>query len=303
MAEAAYTAVSDGMPPCFPVSGIPRGWRAPYKNRGKYHHRRDLLYTPRWGQRCKQSVLQGRYPTRSGLVWQEDVPQAWPITDNYRAHDLYKLNETRYLIPAMKAQDGRFKTYVLDQLDSMNTSGIGLHNVRWAPAKNGPLPVFKDGDVADGCPSYELPPEIPAHLAGAVESRFAGIFRFVSQHTVARQKIRILDRVIQKSLLYAQREKMASKRLNPFPTVRESEVLLQTLRPAHILTINRRYRAPDLRSPGWRRRSFTRRSGTRRFLMRKYSLLTEQKRTAVRRATQATFTINNNNAAALQSRG
>lgn len=174
-----------------PVSGIPKGFKGPYKGRGKYHQRRNLLYSPQWGQQSSAKVLRYDFPKGSSLVWQKDVPGAWPVTDNYRAHELYQQNECRYLLPALKAKEGPVREFLLKQLDRDNSSGIGMYNVRWAKQKKTLALALSEeqkrfGD-AGGRKTF-CPPWIPAHLAAVVKPENMDIFRTVSQHTISRRK-------------------------------------------------------------------------------------------------------------------
>lgn len=169
-----------------PVSGIPRGnktIKGPYRNVGKYHHRRDLLFVPQWGRKPEQPVSLSPIPMGSTLVWMKDATNAWPLKENPRNEWLYRQNEQRYLAPALRARDKEVKDYLMKQLDPGCRSGIGMFNVRW-----GPKPIVRRNDPLFAKEIDDLPEGIPKHLVAVLNETYSNVLSKMLQHSVSRQK-------------------------------------------------------------------------------------------------------------------
>ncbi|PFH34210.1 hypothetical protein BESB_073620 [Besnoitia besnoiti] len=123
----------------FPVSGLPWGMNRPYLKRGLYQHRRDHIFTPRWGTRTA-NFNPSPLPDGGTRKWENDAFKAWPLNGVPHHVKLYAVNEARYLVPAARCTAGPEVTqYILNQLDpggaGRTFSGIGRPDVRLALAK------------------------------------------------------------------------------------------------------------------------------------------------------------------------
>lgn len=65
----------------FPVSGLPWGMNRWYLKRGLYQHRRDHIFTPRWGTRT-DAYNPSPLPDGSTRRWENDSHKAWPLRGN-----------------------------------------------------------------------------------------------------------------------------------------------------------------------------------------------------------------------------
>lgn len=167
-----------------PVSGIARGsslTRAPYKNAGKYHHRRELLFSPEWGRRPEPRVSRNAIPQGSTLMWEKDAARAWPHKESAKAEVMYRDNEQRYLTPALKARDPGIRNYLMNQLDGTGRSGIGLFNVRWSP-------TLLSHNALSETDIDRLPPGIPKHLVAVLNESHNDILCHMLRHSIPRQK-------------------------------------------------------------------------------------------------------------------
>ncbi|PHJ15832.1 hypothetical protein CSUI_010357, partial [Cystoisospora suis] len=119
----------------FPVSGLPWGMNRWYLKRGLYQHRRDHIFTPRWGTRT-DSFNPSHLPDGSTRRWENDSHKAWLLRGTSFHVKMYALNEPRYLVPAARCTAGpEITEYILNQLEhgagpGRNFSGIGRPDVR-----------------------------------------------------------------------------------------------------------------------------------------------------------------------------
>ncbi|KEP63492.1 UNVERIFIED_CONTAM: hypothetical protein HHA_312390 [Hammondia hammondi] len=123
----------------FPVSGLTWGMNRPYLKRGLYQHRRDHIFTPRWGTRTA-NFNPSPLPDGSTRRWENDAFKAWPLYGLPHHVKLYAVNEARYLVPAARCTAGpEITQYILNQLDpgggGRNCSGVGRPDVRLPLAK------------------------------------------------------------------------------------------------------------------------------------------------------------------------
>lgn len=159
---------------------------------GKYHHRRDLLFVPRWGRQPKKTEFHSPIPTGSGLRWQQHVHLAWPLKETPLTERLYYYNERRYLTPALKANNNSVRNYLLNQLDPSKYSGIGLFNVKWGNEEEVEFSkkqiegrtraLLSEDDINN------LPEGLSKHLVAFLNQRHPEILKDLIKPTIPRQK-------------------------------------------------------------------------------------------------------------------